>query len=664
MFRSSAFILIALLVCLLTAAGARTYIVDDDGFANFKTIGEAVVASSNGDTIYIKPGTYKEQVILNKSLKLMPLTGESEPIILRGDGRAIGIRIESDSCSIEGLTLENYTGPGISVQSSGNVLDKNRFEKDNPAIMVHSSSKNEISNNILQDCQGGVVLWDSSNDTVSKNKMDGGEVSILLRDSSRTSVEANKAGGSATGIWLMNSSNIAISSNDVDCKAYGIWLLNSSASSLSDNRVLIVNNASPTSSGLYLLNSSGFEAAGNAINGGLFGIGVFNSSDGRISKNTVNSSLRGIYLLNDGAQEISNNSIKDVAFGIAMEGSSGNTVQDCTVENSTRALGLATSAGNRILENHILKTRDTALEMDSSTGNLIANNEISDSDKGFIILDSSANSIEANSFRKVSWGLYVEGSARESFNNSIPESNLIDGKPVVYLYAQSDKLIKNAELAHLTLAYCSNINVENSAITNDAVFLFSSSGNEILGNNISRCYGMRLLDSDKNAISNNTMIGNRYSGMFLVSSNGNQIDGNNASLNEQNGISLINCSKNILSDNIVDHNNDSGIWINLSDNNQIYQNNITRNLLGVDLMSSSENSIYHNNFIDNKDPAQDRDGNNAWDMGNITGGNYWSGHFAKGNPSQNWPRLIKGGKMDNYPFQDVSGWMQAAPGSL
>lgn len=614
MFRSSAFILIALIVCLFDAAGARTYIVDDDGFANYKTIGEAVVASSDGDTIYIKPGTYKEEVILNKSLTFMPLTGESEPIILRGDGRATGIKIESDSCSIEGLTLENYTGPGISVQSSGNVLNNNRFEKDNPGIMLRNSNRNKISNNFMQDCEGGVVLWGGSNNTISKNELKGGKISILLRDASLNSVEANKAEGANTGIGLENC--------------------------------------------------GGIYTARNEIKGGEFGIGLFNSSSGRTGSNVVIGSRWGIYLLNDSALEISNNSIKDVEFGIAMEGSSGNAVQGCTVENSTRALGMAMSSGNRVSENNILKTKDTALEMDSSTGNLIANNNISDTDKGIIVLDSSGNSIEANGFRKVSWGLYVEGSMRESFNNSISESNLIDGKPVVYLYGQSDKSIKNAELAHLTLAYCSNINVEKSAITNDAVFLFSSSGNEILGNNVSRCYGIRLLDSNKNAISNNMMIGNRFSGLFLVSSNENQIEGNTASENSQNGISLINCSENNLRDNTVERNNNSGIWMNLSNKNQIYQNNITRNLLGLDLMYSSENSIYHNNFIDNKEHAQDREGNNAWDMGNATGGNYWSGHFAKGNPSQSWPKLIKGGKKDNHPFQDVSGWMQAAARSL
>jgi parallel beta-helix repeat protein len=113
----------------------------------------------------------------------------------------------------------------------------------------------------------------------------------------------------------------------------------------------------------------------------------------------------------------------------------------------------------------------------------------------------------------------------------------------------------------------------------------------------------------------------------------------------------------------LDYNHKTGIWLNLSDNNQIYQNNISNNPLGLQVLYSSGNQIYHNNFIRNKDHSQDLEGSNSWDMGNITGGNYWSGHVAKGNPSQDWPRMIKGGKRDLYPFQDANGWEAAKPAS-
>ena len=98
-------------------------------------------------------------------------------------------------------------------------------------------------------------------------------------------------------------------------------------------------------------------------------------------------------------------------------------------------------------------------------------------------------------------------------------------------------------------------------------------------------------------------------------------------------------------------------WLNLSPDNQIYQKNISNNPLGLEAMLSAENKIFHNNFLSNQEHSQDIGGNNSWDDGNVTGGNYWNDHVANGNPSQDWPRMIKGGNMpDRYPFQDESGW--------
>ena len=99
--------------------------------------------------------------------------------------------------------------------------------------------------------------------------------------------------------------------------------------------------------------------------------------------------------------------------------------------------------------------------------------------------------------------------------------------------------------------------------------------------------------------------------------------------------------------------------MNVSSGNQIYGNNISSNSVGVLVMNSDANKIYHNNFLANKEQAEDRRGSNSWDMGNVTGGNYWSDLAVKGNPSEGPSKIIKGAAaMDRYPFQNPSGWMR------
>jgi parallel beta-helix repeat protein len=313
-----------------------------------------------------------------------------------------------------------------------------------------------------------------------------------------------------------------------------------------------------------------------------------------------------------------------------------------------------------LTDNQISNTKDTAVQITSSSKNIFLANRITNGFRGFILSESPSNLLANNQFKNMEWGLYVESETKEGFDNSINESNVVDQVPIVYLFGKSGGQIQDRKLAHLTLAYCDNVTVKNTTITRDAVFLYDSKNIKILNNDISECFGMRLVKSFENEISGNRLLGNKYSGIFLYGSDLNQIGENNLSLNNQNGISLLSCRQNTIRDNVVEGNNDTGVWLNLSNDNQIDQNNISRNAIGCQIESSTGNKIFHNNFLNNKEQSQDVKGNNSWDDGNVSGGNHWNDHVAKGNPSNNWPRQIKGGIMqDRYPFQSESGWLAA-----
>jgi parallel beta-helix repeat protein len=658
-------IFMALLIWLMPIEGARTYIVDDSGFANFNTIQEAVVAASNGDTIYIKPGVYDEEVILNRSLTLMPLTGESGPIILKGNGLETGITITSEGCSLQGLTMQDFVGAAIYVKSSKNSIKKNVFKNANPAILVRGSHENLITGNTIMDSQGGVALWENSSDNrISENDILGCNVSIIVREAAKNKILGNKISDAYWGIWLENAGSCQIESNDVKSKRFGIWLLNSSTINVTQNKVSVDNSNSGITNGINLANASGALLQSNEINGAAIGLLITRSKNNRMMDNSISGSTNAVFIKDSNSQELNDNNIIAAEYGIRMENSSKNSLIQNRIENGTIGFELGISGQNNISENRLSGITDTAVQISSSNENTLYGNQISDSSKGIILLESSANRLESNRFQNVEWSLYAEGETKEGFNNSIDESNVVDFVPIVYLFGRSGGQIQDRDIAHLTLAYCENVTVKNTAITSDAMFLFDSKNNRILENNISGCFGMRLVQSNENEILGNRLLDNRFSGIFLYGSDLNQIAGNNASRNSQNGISLLSCNQNIIRDNVVDANAATGIWLNLSNDNQIDQNNISRNPMGLQVMLSTGNKIFRNNFVGNQEHSQDMGGNNSWDDGNVTGGNYWSDHVAKGNPSQNWPRMIKGGSVrDGYPFQDESGWLGAAAAS-
>jgi parallel beta-helix repeat protein len=662
MLRIPMIIFVALLIWLMPIDGARTYIVDDSGFANYDTIQEAVIAASNGDTIYIKPGEYNEEVILNRSLTLMPLTGENGPIILKGNGLETGITITAEGCSLQGLTIQDFSGPAIYVQSDRNTIKGNVFKKANPAVLVRGSHENLIADNTMMDSQGAVALWEnSSGNMVSENDIVGCNISIVVREAGENKILSNKISDAYWGMWLDHAKSCQIISNDIQSKRYGMWILNSSNNDVSQNRVRIRSSAVDITQGINLANASGITLQGNEINDATIGLIIVGSKNNKLTDNALLRCTNAVYIKDANLLDLKNNSIIATEYGIRMENSSKNSFNRNRIEDGTVGLDLGRSRQNNLSENQITGITDTAIQISSSTENILSANQIANSSKGIILLDSSENRLSANRFQNVEWSLYAEAETKEGFNNSIDESNVVDSRPIVYLFGNLGGQILDRDIAHLTLAYCENVTVRNTAITNDAVFLFDSKNNRIQENNISGSFGMRLVQSNENQISGNRLLGNKFSGMFLYASDGNQIAGNNASRNNQNGISLLSCNENIIRDNVVDANAATGIWLNLSNDNQIYQNNISNNPFGLQVIHSTGNRIFHNNFLGNVEHSQDIDGRNSWDEGNVTGGNYWMGHVAIGNPSQEWPRMIKGaGMLDNYPFQDESGWRKAA----
>jgi parallel beta-helix repeat protein len=654
-------IFMALLIWLSPVGGARTYIVDDDGFSNYRTIQDAVIAASDGDTIYVKPGNYSEEVILNKSLSLMPLIGEIGPIIIYGQGKETGMTVSSDGCVLEGLTFQGYSGAAVHLLSRGNRIENNVFEDASPAILASGSKGNSINGNLISNCQGGVALRDASgNNSIDGNEIISCNISIFLGEADGNSIIENNISDAYWGIWLDNSSQVQIEGNDIQSRSHGILLLNGSGLYVSDNLVMIDDAGNSTSRASLLANVSDVVFQRNEIGGGEIGLAALDCQDNELLYNNITQSNNAIYIQDAYGLNINNNSLNKGDYGIRVDNSSQNSIIGNLARDFVIALDIGAAEDNRILKNQFVGITDAAMQITSSGNCNILENEFTDGFRGIMLIESPANLLQDNRFQNVTWSLYVESQTKEGFNNSIDESNVVDLVPIAYLFDQSGMQIRDKQLAHLTMAYCKNMAVDNITITRDAVFLFDSMNNSIINSNISECFGVRLINSSGNDILGNLFKGNGYSGLFLYSSDGNRIEKNVASENEQNGLSLLSCNQNIIRDNSVQKNLVTGIWLNLSNDNQIYENNITANSLGCQLSFSTGNTIYHNNFIDNIEHSIDSEGSNSWDAGNSTGGNYWSDHSARGNPSSDWPRSIKGGNAkDSYPFQDVNGWRAA-----
>jgi parallel beta-helix repeat protein len=218
-------------------AESKTIVVPDD----FSKIQEAIGFSSEGDMIFVKSGTYHENLVINKSISLV---GENvDTTIVDGnppEGYRIPIKIQCDNVSVSGFKLL-YGYTGISVEGvkychiSGNRVasnqhgirlvgcsycnvSKNYFELIglSSAIQLSYSNYNLVKGNYIDNCTEGIQVWESStNNTVMENTITNcDDVAIRLQYADNNTIIRNEISDSGTGTSIYVANNNTITGNN------------------------------------------------------------------------------------------------------------------------------------------------------------------------------------------------------------------------------------------------------------------------------------------------------------------------------------------------------------------------------------------------------------------------------------------------------------------
>ena len=356
----------------------------------------------------------------------------------------------------------------------------------------------------------------------------------------------------------------------------------------------------------------------------------------RIEGFTITGGRYGIYIRSNSNKIINNNIISNYGVGsIYLDCSNNNSISDNNISNNWLGMELSNSNNNRILKNNI-SNNVGGIFFDCSNNNSISENIISSNSwHGIFLWYSNKTMIRKNEF--INDGLFVY----DSYSN-IVEDNKVNGKPLVYLENESDKIIDNA--GQVILVRCKNITITNAELTNTDV-------------------GIELFESDNCLISNNNISKNKRGGIFFGYSNNNSISNNNISNNE-GGIFLGCSNNNSILENIISSNNYYSISLGNSNKTMISKNNISNNRKGICLWYSNNNIIYLNNFINNTESVYSYNSTNIWNSkepitytyrgSKFTNymGNYWDdykGSDANGDGIGDTPHIIDSDK-DYYPL--------------
>jgi parallel beta-helix repeat protein len=282
-----------------TAFGTTIYVPDDH-----MTIQDAIDASSNGDTVIVRSGTYTENInFLGKGILLKSEQGPRSTTIDGGspsnpDSASVVTFIngEDSSSVLEGFTIKKGKG------------NKSHMFKYGGGIYCELSSPTITGNTVTENSAtyGGGIYCDDSYPEISDNNIVDNSVTfsgagIYCSGSSPVisgnTISVNRTGG---GVHLTSSSAPLIYNNSItenSCRDFGGGIMCFVSSPTIVNNTIALNTAdggggiSISSSSPIIANNIVFENSAEDSSSGGGGILLRDHSDPTIMNNTIEGNL-------------------------------------------------------------------------------------------------------------------------------------------------------------------------------------------------------------------------------------------------------------------------------------------------------------------------------------------------------------------------------------
>ncbi|MEX0685546.1 MAG: nitrous oxide reductase family maturation protein NosD [Balneolales bacterium] len=281
----------------------------------------AIEQASDGDTIIVKGGTYRESpLFIDKDIVLL---GYDQPEI-DGESKHQILFVKTDHVVINGFLFSNA---GLSHTS------------DNAAIRLDGVKGGEIRNNTLNNNFFGIYLARTEGVQIIDN--------TIRSNAQRESTSAN-------GIHLWNSKEILVSNNQVIGHRDGIYLENVDNSEVTNNftegnlryglHFMFSNDC------LYLENTFSKNGAGVAV---MYSDRVLMGNNRFV--NNWGSSSYGLLLKDINESKIYNNHFENNTTAIRMEGTNRTVIKNNRfIRNGSAVRIMANSINNRIEQNNFI----------------------------------------------------------------------------------------------------------------------------------------------------------------------------------------------------------------------------------------------------------------------------------------------------------------------
>jgi len=318
--------------------------VGGSGEGNYTKIQDAIDNASDGDTVFVYKGIYIENLVVNKSIRL--LGEDRNSTIINNDKKGNVMHILVDGVTITEFTLQNssneFNFAGIKITSNYNIISNNIILNNSgwphiksDGIILEGSSYNNISGNTIFHNWDGIWLYYSNHNIVTGNiifnNIHGIELSnsyyniisgnffpnndnnniLIEKECDNCVIVNNTMSESCEAIGsLWPSNNITIIGNEIKNSSKAVWI-KGNYWNVSHNKII------ECSTGISLYSGSFTTISHNKISKCTFGVSHDEGSNNNFSYNILSENKKGVSISNTGKQNhVFYNEFRDNEEGI------------------------------------------------------------------------------------------------------------------------------------------------------------------------------------------------------------------------------------------------------------------------------------------------------------------------------------------------------------
>jgi nitrous oxidase accessory protein NosD len=315
-------------------------IVSPAGDGQARTIAEAVGKASPGTRIFVRPGTYREALRIEKPVEIFG-EGPDTGIVLEGPGGTL-IQAKADTFSLHGFTLQGHAGGG----------------GGSPLVEILRGTV------LLEDCtlgNGGTGIAIAGGKTravLRRLSLHGsGETGVLVTGRASAQLDGCRFSSCRSGISVAEGAEAGIRGCLVRGGSYGIEFHSRSGGSVEGTEVTHTAYA-----GILVRDGADPAVQGCRVHHASFGVEVSDRGKGTFGDCDLAENARGFFIARSGNPLVRRCTIRDGQFGVGVTEKGKGAFEDCRITGNVYT-GVSSRGGShpRLLRCQVTGNRDVGI---------------------------------------------------------------------------------------------------------------------------------------------------------------------------------------------------------------------------------------------------------------------------------------------------------------